>query len=96
MAMIFLRSSDYNYSVCQMIFTYRPQIQGLFGLQTGDTVKVVRPKEGEKFFLGTYRDYHHDPRGGNEIVSFEHLTSVFSFRKRQISRSKSTISTRII
>jgi transcription termination factor Rho len=43
---------DYNYLASpDDIYLSTSQIR-LFGLKTGDTVKgVVRPKEGEKFFL---------------------------------------------
>jgi transcription termination factor Rho len=72
-------SSDYNYHH-QMIFIYqRPR---LFGLKTGDTVRVwcVLPRRRKIFSVSeSFKINGHDP--GCDRVSFEHLTPVFPSEK---------------
>jgi transcription termination factor Rho len=96
----FLRSSDYNYlSSPDDIYLSQSQIR-LFGLKTGDTVKVVvrPPKEGEKYFplVRVSKINGHDPQEVRDRISFEHLTPIFPKEKFNIAEKQSTVSTRII
>jgi transcription termination factor Rho len=76
----FLRSSDYNYLASpDDIYLSTSQIR-LFGLKTGDTVRVwcVLPKKEKIFPVSeSFKINGHDPQVVRDRVSFEHLTPVF-------------------
>jgi transcription termination factor Rho len=79
----FLRSSDYNYLASpDDIYLSTSQIR-LFGLKTGDTVRVwcVLPKEKNFPVSESFKINGHDPQVVRDRVSFEHLTPVFPSEK---------------
>ena len=97
----FLRSSDYNYLPSpDDVYVSQSQIK-LFGLKTGDTVRVTirPPREGEKFFplvkVDSINGRH--PSYIRDRVPFEYLTPLFPDEKFKLTGHKDeSMSTRVM